>query len=148
MLRVRVASYIRDFEGGAFTGSLTGGIYPETEDDPSVMDPLYYPMAFDDVGAIRPTLLVRDGGDFTTGPKGAAAANQIVDLLLWEQGGRTIIGAMLPLLRKLLEGARLDTSSLYVYRFDYAGASSDIRDQVLGDAEHAWQRWQTVSVVK
>lgn len=146
MLRARVAALLR--ADGAIVGALPGGIYPLADGDPSVLAPALYPAAFDAFGDVLPCALVRDGGTFGAGPRGALGGQAIVDVLLWEPRGRATIAAVLPLIRRALDGVRADTSAHHAYRLTYAGESPALRDQALRDAEHAWSRWQTAYTIK
>ncbi len=144
MLRLRIAAMLRQHE--QIGPLLSGGVYPVGAADESAMDPKFYPAAFDGHGEIRPTALVRDASGFGAGFPGMGASQAIVDVLLWAPDA-TALDAALPLIRKLLEGARADTDALHTYPLRFAGQAQSLRDPAL-DCEHAWSRWQAATVLK
>lgn len=147
-MSLRIAVRDRLNASDAFRGALPGGLYPLSDDDPSWMGPQSFPAAFDAHGDILPCCLVRDDGTFAFGPQGARAQQAVITLLFWQQRGRRDIEAAMRIARVWLDGARLTTDGLYVYRLTHAGDGAPTTDPALGEAEHGWSRWQSATVTK
>lgn len=141
MLRAAVAALLRG--DGVMRATLPGGIWPEDGDDPSALSAKHYPAAFDAIGNVLPTALVRDDGAFPFGG-GDRTASVVFRLLVWQQTGRAAIDAALARADFLLTGATVNVGAPTVYRIEYAGAGPDGRDPALADAEIGWSRWQAI----
>lgn len=141
MFRVPVATTLDD--DGVLQATLPGGLWPQTDDQASSMSRQDYPAAFDDLGQIRPTLLVQDEGAFNI-PVTSKTATYTFRLLVWQQQGRGAIDGALKRAFSLLDGAQLNVGGLWVYEIRWAGDGPSVRDQALGDAEQGWSRWQAI----
>ena len=141
MLRLEVAGLLRG--DGVMLAALPGGIYPETDQQASVLSQQAYPEAFNAIDEVLPTLLVQDDGMFPL-PITRGTVSDTFRLLVWQQRGRDAIDGALARAFALLNGARVNAGAAWVYEIQFAGEGPNIRDQALGDAELGWSRWQAV----
>lgn len=141
MLRLEISQKLRD--EGSLLASLAGGIWPTTDQQASAMTREDFPLAFDDQGLIKPTMLIQDDGSFSL-PTHDRLAMVTFRLILWQYSGRDVIDGACKRVFDLLQGQTVTTSSFWIYELQWAGDGPNLKDGALNDAELGWSRWQAV----
>lgn len=144
MFRLEARTLLHD--DGVMRSYFGDRMYPNEDRDRSELSERHYPAAFDpNTGLILPTLLVQDDGAFPFGPLGATISSTF-RLLVWQADGRDKIDAAFARSFTLLDGARFNAGTTWVYACQFAGEGPNLRDQALGDAEYGWQSWQAIAL--